>query len=166
MALRASDVMNSYTALASSLVQRWSAHTSAVAANVEADDYDADKVAADLAACASLATESVLLLAARALDPFGVLSVGAGEPNIVESQPFEAPAGSALKLAGPLLDGLGRDELPVGLVSIQPPQLAAGGKGIFTLRADATGHRGATYVGTVEASSDAALAAVTAPEQV
>jgi len=155
MALRASDVVQGYTTLASSLLERWSSHASTVAANAEAPDYDAESAAADLAACASLATESGLLLVAKMLDPFGVLSVGGGQPNIVNSQPFEAPAGAMLKLTGPLVESLGGDELPVSIVSIQPPQLSPNADK-FTLRADATGHRGATYVGTVAASTGAA----------
>jgi len=146
-----------YTTLASSLLERWSAHASAVAANVEAPDYDAERAAADLAACASLATESWLLLAAKMLDPCGVLGGGEGDPNIVNSQPFKAPAGATLKLAGPLVESPGGDELPVSVVSIKPPQLSPS-EDEFTLRADATGHRGATYVGMVEASTGAASA--------
>jgi hypothetical protein len=157
MALRASDVVQGYTTLASSLLERWSTHASAVAANVEAPDYDAESAAADLAACMSLATESGLLLAAKMLDPFGFLGESASEPNIVNSQPFKAPAGATLKLAGPLVESLGGDELPVSVVSIKPPQLSPT-QDEFELRADATGHRGATYVGMVEASTGTAPA--------
>ncbi len=165
MAPRVSNVMQSYTELTSTLLQRWSAHASEVAANVEAPDYDAGSAAADLAACASLATESGLLLAAQALEGLATLGGFEGEENDVTSQPFQAPAGSTLALAGPLVKGPGMDALPVSAVTIQPSQLGPS-QTEFTLRANAAGHRGATYVGTVEASTDAALAAVTAPAQV
>jgi hypothetical protein len=159
MAPRASDAVRSYAKLTSSLLERWSAHASQVAANVEAPGYDADSAAADLAACASLATESGFLLAAQALEAVATLGGFQDGQNIVESQPFTAPNGAALTLAGPLVESPGLDELPVSVVSIQPPQLAPT-ESEFTLRANAAGHRGATYVGTVEASTDAAAAPV------
>jgi len=158
MESRVGDVVQGYATLASSLLERWSTHASEVASRVEAPDYDADSAAADLAACASLATESGLRLAAEAFDALATLGCFQGDRNIVTSQPFEAPAGAMLKLAGPLVDSLGLDALPVNVVSIQPPQLAPA-QTEFTLRADATGHRGATYLGTVQATTDATLAA-------
>ena len=165
MATRASDAVRSYAKLTSSLLERWSAHASQVASNVEAPDYDVDSAAGDLAACASLATEGGFLLAAQALEAVATLGGFQGEQTIVESQPFTAPAGASLKLAGPLVKGPGLDELPVSVVHIQPPQLAPT-ETKFTLRANAAGHRGATYVGTVEASTGAAVAAAAAPAPV
>jgi hypothetical protein len=165
MASRAGDAVQSYAKLTSSLLERWSAHASRVASNVEAPDYDAASAAADLIACASLATESGFLLAVQALEAVATLGGLQDGQNIVESPPFTAPNGAALKLAGPLVESPGLDELPVSVVSIQPPQLAPT-ESEFTLRANAAGHRGATYVGTVEASTGAANVAAAAPVQV
>jgi hypothetical protein len=165
MATRANDAVRSYTKLTCSLLERWSAHASKVAANIEAPDYDADSAVADLVACASLATEGGFLLAAQALETVATLGGFEGEQNLVKSQPFTAPAGATLKLAGPLSKGAGLDELPVNVVSIQPPQLAPG-ETEFTLLANPAGHRGATYVGTVQAFTGAADAVLAASEPV
>lgn len=160
------EVVKGYTTLASSLLERWSTHASAVASKVDAGTYDAASAAADLGTWAALATESGVLLASEALDAAAILAGVEGEPNLVSSQPFYAPAGAALKLAGPLSTGDGEDELPAGVVTIQPAQLGPTDTR-FTLTADATGHRGATYVGIVQAfTSTAAAAAVAVPVNV
>jgi hypothetical protein len=151
----ANDVVRSYFTLASSLLDRWSAHASKVATKLDAGDYDADSAAADLAACASLATEGGFLLASETLDAVAVLAGRGYDRNVVLSQPFQAPPGARLKLAGPLVKGPGFDELPVGVLLIQPFKLAPA-ETEFALRADATGHRGGTYVGKVQASTGAA----------
>lgn len=156
------DVVQGYATLASSLLERWSAYTAEVAARVDATGYDTEDAVADLAAWASLAAESGFLLAAEGFDAVaGFTSWQAGQ-NVVTSQPFQAPAGAALKLAGPLVKGGGLDALPVSVVSIQPPQLADG-KTEFTLAANAAGHRGATYFGIVEASAGAPANLTSAP---
>jgi hypothetical protein len=82
-----------------------------------------------------------------------------GGPNIAESQPFRAPAGATLELAEPLVKGPGLSQLPVSAVSIQPPQLGSK-ETKFTLRADGSGHPGATYVGEVKATTDAGTTAI------
>jgi hypothetical protein len=158
MGSRVGDVVQSYATLTSSLLERWSAHASEVASRVDAPDYDAESAAADLAACASLATESGFRLAAEALEAIATLTGCEDDQNIVTSQPFNAPAGATLKLAGPLVEAPGLDELPASVVTIQPPRLAPT-QTEFTLRANAAGHRGATYVGTVQASANLANAA-------
>ena len=57
---------------------------------------------------------------------------------------------------GSLSKGEHLDELPASIVSIQPAQLRPG-ETEFTLLADATGYRGATYVGEVQAVTDGAV---------
>jgi hypothetical protein len=154
MGSRANDVVEGYATLASSLLDRWSTYASKVASKVDAGTYDAPSAAADLGACASLATESSLLWAAEALDAMAILTGREGEPNVVTSQLFRAPVGAALKLTEPLIRVGSLEELPASVVTIQPAQL--GPKEIeFTLCADATGYRGGTYVGIVQASTGA-----------
>lgn len=158
------EVMQGYATLASSLLERWNAHALKVASNLETPGYDAASAASDVAACASLATESGCQLAEQALDALGIL-YGSGygsSQNIVETPPFQAPAGTELTLVGPLvLDG-GFDELPVSVVTIQPSRLAPG-ETEFILLANATGHNGGTYIGTVTATAPAAFATGSTP---
>src|SRR5271165_123206 len=165
MAPYASDVVQSYAKLTSSLLERWTAHASQVASNVEARDYDAASAAEDLAAWASLATESGLLMLAKALEVAATLGGFQDDQNIVESPPFEAPQGATLKLAGRLVMRGGLDELPANVISIHPPKLGPDATE-FTLRANATGHRGATYLGIVKASTDATAVAAASAEEV
>jgi len=157
---RLSDVVQGYAKLASSLLERWNTHAANMASKVDAGGYDATSMAEDLTVCASLATEGGLLLMAEGLEAFGGLTGSEVSSSIVTSQPFSAPAGASLTLAGPLVKGAGLDSLPVSAVQIQPPKLGPT-EVEFTLRADGAGHRGATYVGTVEASTDAGTTPVT-----
>ena len=112
--------------------------------------------ASNPAAWISAANESGLLFA-QALNALASASGLGGDENIVTSQPFQGPPGATLTLDGPLVEGAGLDSLPESVLSIVP--VPGGSKGEFELTANATGHRGATYVGTVRASADAALAA-------
>lgn len=155
------DVVHGYAALASSLLERWSAHATAVASRIDAGTYDAESAAADLATSAALATESGFLLASEALDAAAILTGRQYEPHIVRSQTFSTSlAGGKLALAGPLTNGFGSDALPVSVVTVEPAQLG-GNQTDFSLSADATGHRGATYVGVVEASRSGTVESVT-----
>jgi hypothetical protein len=150
------DVMQGYATLTSSLLERWNAHALKVASNLDSPGYDAAGAAADLAACASLATESGSQLAAQALEAVATLCGGGYDQNVVETPPFEAPAGATLKLDGALALASGLDTLPASVVTIQPSQLAPG-ETKFILIANATGHDGGTYTGMVTATTDALL---------
>src|SRR5215207_9152600 len=153
-------VVDGYNRLAASLLERWSAHASMVATKLDAGGYDADDAAADLAATASLATESGFLLASEALDAAAILTGRQDEPHIVDSEVFSTSlAGAKLRLAGPLVSGHG-SALPAAVVSVKPPELEPT-EADFSLRADATGHRAGTYVGSVVASRGDAVESVT-----
>ena len=97
-------VINGYTDLATSLLDQWSEHMSTVSEHLEDPDYDADRAAIDLADCVTLAAETGLLLANEALD--AIATLGMRRANLVDSDPFEAPPGASLALAGPLDRGL------------------------------------------------------------
>jgi hypothetical protein len=160
MSSRVSDVIEGYATLASSMLEQWSALASKAASKADAGAYDATSAAEDAAAGATLAAEGAGLWAAWAYEAFAKLAGLEGGPNIAESQPFHAPAGATLELAEPLVKGPGLAQLPVSAVSIQPPQLGSE-KTAFALRADGSGYRGATYVGKVNATTDAGTTAIT-----
>jgi hypothetical protein len=148
------DVVEGYTTLASSLLKRWSKLASNAATKLDAGDYDAADAAEDWAAGATLATEGGLRWAAETAEAFaGCVGLEAG-PNVVSSLTFRAPAGAKLELYGPLVKGAKLDELPTRVVRIEPAQLGPT-ETEFKLQADASGYRGATYVGAVKASTDA-----------
>jgi hypothetical protein len=158
---RVSDVVRGYTTLASSLLERWSALASKAASKVDAGAYDATSAAEDAVAGATLATEAAGLWAAWTGEAFAKLAGLERGPNIAKSQPFHSPAaGAKLELVGPLTKGPGLAQLPLSAVSIQPPQLGSEDTE-FRLRGDGSGHRGATYVGKVNATTDAGTTAVT-----
>jgi hypothetical protein len=151
-----STVVEGYSRLASRLLAEWTDHASNVAAKLDADAYDADRAAADLAKTFSLATESWFLLASEALDAAAILSSGRLGRHVVRSGPFVAPsAGAALEARGPFTSGHGH-QLPAACVRVEPPQLGPG-KTEFGLCADATGCRAGTYVGEVVASTAKAV---------
>jgi hypothetical protein len=160
VASRVSDAVRSYTTLASSLFDRWSALASTAASKVDAGAYDATSAAEDAAAGATLAAEAAALWTSWTWEAFTKLAGLEGGANIAESQPFHAPAGATLELAGPLVKGPALQQLPVSAVSIQPAQLGSA-ETKFTLRADGSGHRGATYVGKVNATTGAETTAIT-----
>lgn len=146
------EVVQGYSELASFLLNRWTEHASNVAARLDDGSYDADSAAADVAKSVSLTVESGFLLASEALDAAAILSGGQGRPHLVDSVAFSSPLpGAALTLEGPLVNTLDTDHLPAAVVTIRPPQLAAAAAD-FALRADATGHHGGTYWGTVRAT--------------
>jgi hypothetical protein len=152
MATPLTDVVQDYAKLASSLLERWTEHASMVASKLDAGSYDADGAAADLAATASLATESWFLLAAEALDAAAILTGRQHRPHLVHSTLFSTSlAGATLELPGPLVSGHGA-QLPVSVITLEPAELDPA-ETDFSLSADATGHRSGTYVGTVEASA-------------
>src|SRR4051794_36643787 len=146
MSSRVSDVIEGYTTLVSSMLEQWSTLASKAASKMDAGAYDATSAAEDAAAGATLAAEGAGLWTAWACEAFAKLAGLEGGPNIAESQPFHAAAGATLELAEPLVKGPGLGELPVSAVSIEPEQLGPQDTA-FTLRADGSGYRGATYVG-------------------
>jgi hypothetical protein len=150
---RVSDLVQGYTTLASSLFERWSGLASRAASKMDAGAYDAASAAEDAAAGASLAAEAGWLWTEWMCEAYAKLTGLEGRPNIARSRPFEAPAGARLELAGPLVKGPGLAELPVSAVSLDPAQLGPA-ETEFTLRADGSGYRGATYVGEVKATTD------------
>ena len=161
MASPLAEVIQGYSELASFLLKRWTEHASKVAERLDDGSYDADSGAADLATSASLTVESWFLLASEALDAAAILSGGQRQPHLVDSVAFWSPLpGAALTLEGPLVNTLDTDQLPAAVVTIRPAQLAAAAAD-FTLRADATGHHGGTYWGTVRATAPAAQDLVT-----
>lgn len=160
MASPLTDVVQGYAELASSLLRRWTDHASMVASKLDAGSYDADGAVADLATTASLATESGFLLATEALDAVAVLTGRQGKPHKVVSTPFSTSLpGAALELAGPLVSGFG-SRLPVDVISVEPRQLGPKATD-FRLRANASGHRSGTYVGSVKASAAGEVEQVT-----
>jgi hypothetical protein len=109
----------------------------------------------------SLTVESGFLLASEALDAAAILSGGERQPHLVDSVAFSSPLrGAALTLDGPLVNSFNTDQLATAVVTIRPAQLAAAAAD-FTLHADATGHHGGTYWGTVRATAPAAQDLVT-----
>jgi hypothetical protein len=147
------DAVQGYTTLASSLFERWSALATKTATKVDAGNYDAASWAEDVTAGVTLATEAGYLWVAEAFQAAATLAGVEGGGSIVTSQPFEAPAGASLELAGPLVKGPGLEQLPVSAVTIEPEHLGPD-QTEFTLTVDATGYCGATYVGKVNAYTD------------
>jgi hypothetical protein len=143
-----SDLARGYADLTSSLAQKWRAHAANVASRVERPGYKVDHAVSDLAATASLATETGYLLAAQAFEAVSVLAAPF-EQHLVFSEPFESRLpGATLTVEHDLVNGLGSDTLPVSIIAIQPHRLQAG-ETEFIVRADATGRRAGTYVGRV-----------------
>jgi hypothetical protein len=149
---RIGDALNSYNARVASVIERWSDHTAKFAGKLGDGALDAPAMTSELVSCATLATRSWLELWEEAMKAGTGFGSSQDPGETVTSKVFHAPAGAALKLAGPLQKGAGLGELAVGKVDLQPAHLAAG-KTEFTLSVDPYGCRGATYVGTVEATT-------------
>lgn len=146
------EILQSYTALASSLLDRWNDLASRAASRIDSGVLDSASAAQDAADAATLAAEGGWLWADWVLDSVAKCVGGDTGPNIVESKYFDAKvAGAKLELAGPLVKGAGPETLPAGVVTIElgddPTK--------FKLHADATVYRGGTYVGMVNATTDA-----------
>lgn len=150
---RIGDVVEGYAALASSLMDRWGAHSTNMAGKVSGD-YNAADAAEDLAICATLATEGSLQLAAEAVDALVTLSGVGFSRGPAASQTFNAPAGAALTLTEPLIKGPGLASIPASAVTIEPAQLAAADTE-FKVSVDPTGRRGGTYYGKATATTAA-----------
>jgi hypothetical protein len=152
MESRFSDVFESYNTLTSSLLDRWSTLASRSVSRVDAGAATPSSMVQDTVAGATLATESAWLWTAWWWESVAILCGLEAGPNIAESQPFQAPEGAKLELAGPLVKGPGMTRLDVP-VSIEPEQLDPD-KTEFKLRVDGTGCRGGTYVGRVKATTE------------
>lgn len=160
MGTQVGDIVEGYTTLASSLLERWSKLASKAATKANAGTYDAASAAEDLCAGATLATEGAAQWAAQCCKTLAIVTGQWGGAEKVESPQFSASPGAALTLAGPLVAGPDMDQLPVSAITIEPAQLRPQ-ETAFVLRADATGHQGATYVGEVNATTDAGTTPVT-----
>ncbi len=152
MSSRASDAVNSYTEFTSSLLERWGELASGAASKAETGKYTPAHAAGDAAAGALLGAEAGWRWATWWWEALAGLSGVEVEESIVKSHSFHAPAGATLK-AGSLLLGPGLDGLPAGSVTVQPEQLQEG-ETEFTIRVDAGGCGGGTYVGEVSATTD------------
>lgn len=143
-----------YVEFASPLLKEWKEHAAGVASKLDAGEYDTDKLAADLAKCTKLAIETGVGAVMEVLDLMAILT-GSQYERITDEHVFRTSLpGAALALAGPLVSGSGLDQLDD--VKILPsPQLAPGATE-FRLWADATGHGGGLYTGTVVASKPGA----------
>lgn len=153
MGSRVGDVVQGYASLTSDLFERWGSLASKSASRLDAGSYDTAAAAEDMIAGASLATEAACLYAVEWYRTLATALGQEGGPEHVRSEEFEAPkAGARLKLAGPLVKGPGLATLPESVVEVEPAELADG-KTQFTLKADASGRRGGTYVGEVQATT-------------
>jgi hypothetical protein len=145
-----SDVFDSYNSLASTMFDRWSRLGSRAASRVGAGTYRPSYAADDAALGATIAAESAWMWTAWTWEAFAKLAGLDGEPNTVESDPFESKlAGATLELCPPFVRGPGLEELPVSCLTIRPrPEDEE-----FTLYADGSGYCGGTYVGEVKATA-------------
>jgi hypothetical protein len=151
-----SEVVQDYADLGRDLLDRWTDRVGKVAGKIDDGTYDADSAAADLAATVCLAAETGFELAAEVIDAIAILA-GPYQQGPVCSIVFHSPvAGAPLALTGPLVNGFG-DVLPVGSVTFQPAQPAAGDTA-FRVCADALGRPAGAYRGTVEARPPGAAA--------
>jgi hypothetical protein len=150
-------VAKGYAEVASFLLERWSARDNDGPPG--GSDARAENPA-EVAARVSLSTASGLL-ALQALDSLAIVTGRQHEAYIVESEWFSTSLeGATLTVSGPLVNALGSDALPVEAIRVEPPALDPSATE-FRLRADASGRRGATYLGTVTASVPGATEPVT-----
>lgn len=151
------DMLESYTKLASSLLDRWNTLASRAGAKMDSGAYDSASAMRDAADGASLVVEGGRLWTDWMLDAVAKCVGAEGEPNIAESAEFDAGlAGAKLELAGPLVKSAACDPLPASVATIEPCESET----TFKLRADATGYRGGTYIGKVNATTDAGESSV------
>ena len=151
MEARFSDVLQSYNALTSSLLDQWSTLASRSVSRLDPGVFTPSGAVQETVACATLATEAAWSWTAWWWESVANLCGLECGPNIAESQPFHAPKGATLELAGPLVKGPGMAKLGVP-VSIEPAQLEPDDTE-FKLCVDGTGCRGGTYVGKVKATT-------------
>jgi hypothetical protein len=122
------EVADGYAKLASSLVDKWSAHLALVASRLNDGNYDANSAAKDLAA-------TVKLTGATA-----------------QSGSFNSPLpGAALSVTGPFTSLDGASTLAANMITIRPLQLDPG-KTAFSLELNAKGCRAGAYRGQVTAT--------------
>jgi hypothetical protein len=147
---RMTDAINGYRVLAQDLVTEWSELASSIAAKIDAEKYDGKAMFDAWAEVTRLSVRTSYLMWSEALDAAAILSSRPGEPNEVESDPFESPLpGATLAVKGPLV---GKDTKDVLVATVHPEKLGDGER-TFTLQADAAKCKGGdTYLGTVLAS--------------
>jgi hypothetical protein len=153
MEARFSEVLQSYNALTSSLLDRWSTLANRSVSRLDAGSLDPRSAVQDTVAGATLASEAAWLWTGWWWESVANLCGLEVQPNLAKSQPFHTfKSGAKLELAGPLVKGPGMTKLSAA-VSIDPAQLEPDDTE-FTLRVDGTGCRGGTYVGRVRATTE------------
>lgn len=141
-----------YIQLAEELTRLWGARATAVAARLDAGDYDADALATDLNETARLSARTAFLLASEATEALAVLAMPATRRNVVWSRPYRTP----------LVDQrTGRDDPSTGtrpLLVTAVTKAAPEGGTAFQLTANATGYPIGPYFGTVAITAPAGVA--------
>jgi hypothetical protein len=147
-----SDVVDGYTSLASSILDRWSNLAGRAAEEFENGEYDAGCAAEDVATGAWLASLGGLEWVEQYCEALETL-VGFEEAGsaALTSPPFPAPPGARLKLVTTFQSGPGLQFLLPEEISIQWLNDAE-----FVLRANVTECHGGTYYGVVRAETDSA----------
>ena len=104
---------------------------------------------------ATMAFQSVALVANEALDAGSVIRGSQDKPHVVVSLPFDASGagtaahgGRTLELAGPLVADLGHDSIPASAVTLRPDTLQPQ-QTTFELVVNGTGHPALGYSGKV-----------------
>jgi hypothetical protein len=161
-------ILQGYATVAAEVLERWSALASTAAEKLNAGEYGLADYAEDWLAAWWLLGEGSLMWAEEGVEACETLSGpggggGGGGGGVTGSRgprqtatslPFEAPPGAKLTLLEPILKGEGLQALPSGAVTIEPAAGDGLAEGSFQLRAEVSGCRGATYVGTVVAATD------------
>lgn len=148
-----------YIQLAEELTRLWGARATAVAARLDAGDYDADALATDLNETARLSARTAFLLASEATEALAVLAMPATRRNVVWSRPYRTPLEAAEVVpTGPLVHegdpSTGTRPLLVTAVTKAAPE----GGTAFQLTANATGYPIGPYFGTVAITAPAGVA--------
>jgi hypothetical protein len=144
------EVVDGYAKLASTLVDRWTAHVALVASRINDGNYDANSAAVDLAATAKLTGETGFLFASKTLDAVALLAPRG--PEDAESGTFTSPIpGAALSVTDPFTSLDGASTLAANMIRVEPTQLEHGAT-TFSLRLNAKGCRAGVYRGQVTAT--------------
>jgi hypothetical protein len=144
------EVADGYAKLASSLVDKWSAHLALVASRLNDGNYDANSAAKDLAATVKLTGATGFLFASKTLDAVALLAPRG--PETAQSGSFNSPLpGAALSVTGPFTSLDGASTLAANMITIRPLQLDPG-KTAFSLELNAKGCRAGAYRGQVTAT--------------
>jgi hypothetical protein len=92
------DAVADYVKFASPLLKEWQEHATGVASKLDAGEYNADKLAADLAKCTKLAIETGVGAVMEVLDVMAILT-GSQYERITDEHVFSTSLpGAALQL--------------------------------------------------------------------